>query len=173
MAAISRLFLYLYSKKTCFMKRIFLLTALLSSTLCFAQQKADSVYKRIFGEFVKYYNANEPDRMSKLFEGGIRWTKESIKKDHEERGKITAFKYIGPFKNELDGRGNVMVYFKVIFDKKANIKGTDYENRSNSYGLFNGKNIHAGAIALDNKNLIVGYRLYTSSRSLDSLMAKY
>jgi len=149
------------------MKKVLLLAVLCYSNFTFAQQKTDSVYERAFGEFVRYYNTIKPDSMAKLFnDNSDNWTSDNLKKQHEEWGKIVAFKYIGPFKNETDVEGNVMVYFKVSFDKKAYLK----EGSSN---VFNGKNIHAAAIALNNENIIVGRRLFTSSPSVDSLIAQY
>jgi hypothetical protein len=151
------------------MKKALLLVVLCYSNFTFAQQKTASVYQRAFSDFARYYNTIQPDSMTKLFKQVSAynyWTRDNLKKQQEEMGKIIGFKYIGPFENETDVEGNVMVYFKVTFDKKAHCK-------DKFSSAFNGKNIHAAAIALNNENIIVGRRLFTSSPSVDSLIAQY
>lgn len=155
-----------------------MLAVLCYSNFTFAQQKADSVYERIFCEFVRFYNSNKPDSLDKLLNGYIIkelgnkkrapdsvLMKNNLKKMHEGWGKILGFTYVGPYDNDTDTHGNVMVYFKVIFDKKANL--------GDGYGKFNGRNVHAAAITLNNENIIMGYRIFTNRKNTDSLIARY
>lgn len=150
------------------MKRILLIAFLCSSGFVHAQVKAASVYNKVFGEFVKYYNSMNAERMLKLFKvDGDAWMIKAFKQERKEFGKIVGFKYVGPFQQEADIYGNAMIYFKVTFDKKANCTG------GSDVSAFNNTNIHAAGIALNNENLISGFQLFTTSKSIDSLIAQY
>lgn len=152
------------------MKKMLIVILLCSSVVCFAQKKAESAYTQVFAEFVKAYNNIDADGIAKLFTPEINptWTKEDLKKQHKEWGKITGFKYIGPFNGKIDVHGNVNVYYKVSFDKKAT-----FTKKFAGDTLFIGKDVHAAAIALNDKNLISGCSLWTSSKEIDSMISKY
>lgn len=148
------------------MKQVLVLALLFFSNITFAQQKPDTVYQRVFRDFARFYNSSKHDSIATLLKYCNSYCKKDELQNHLEKwGRIDGFTYIGPFEKENDGEGNVMVYFKVYFDKKADL-GDGFER-------FNGKRTHAAGIALNNKNLIVGCRLFTSRYSIDSLLAQY
>lgn len=148
------------------MKQVLVVALLCFSNFTFAQQKPDTVYQRVFRDFARFYNSSKSDSIATLFKNYYNtWTEEKLKYQHEKIGRIDGFTYIGPFEKQNDGKGNVIVYFKVYFDKKADL--------GVGFNKFNGKQAHAVAIALNNQNLIIGYNWLTSSNGIDSLLAQY
>jgi hypothetical protein len=150
-------------------KAIAILWLVIIASTALAQNKTKEDYENVFGQYVRFYNNIKADSLSRLFFNSEEWTQQSLREQHASVGKIVSFKYIGPFKDETDVYGNVMAYFKVTFDKVADIKDTTFFGPS----PFNGKRNHAAGIALDKNNKIAGRRLFTTSEQIDSLIAQY
>ena len=149
------------------LKQVLVVALLCYSNFTFAQQKPDTVYQRVFRDFARCYNSSNPYSIATLFKHSNNsiCNKDRLQNYRDKVGRIDGFTYIGPFKKQNDGNGNVLVYFKVFFDKKADL-GVGFDK-------FNGKHAHAVAIALNNENLIIGYNWLTTSNGVDSLLAQY
>ncbi len=154
------------------MRYTFLFILLIYSATTFAQSgvpdnKTKARYEAAFTRFIKYYNASQSDSLNLMMD--TQWGKNEISDMHDQLGVVKSWKYIGPFKSETDTKGNLMCYFKLVFDKPTKMRPIGGFDRSG----VDGKKIHAASIALTNENKIFGMRFITSSPAIDSLIARY
>lgn len=136
------------------MKNLFsCLLFLVQPIIGFSQTKSD--YEHVVGQFMKFYNQNQPDSIISLYSdswGEMKktlWSKTKNNKTTGKYGKMKSYKYLELYKpTDGDGGGDGLAFFKVVFTKSIHIMG----------------------ITLNKQNQLETFRFKTSDPHIDSLL---